>query len=132
MIGWGSSAFVPCQDDGTSTLDVIVEAPVLVSVTSQVVEGLLGLEVLELDDHVGVDLSHGLHEFVHELLGDSRGGTPGTKTEVQRVLQVGLIVGTRVQHNGKGLAGVDTSSAGVERQLANLGRCQPQVHRTVH
>lgn len=60
----------PSQDDGTSSLDVIVETLVLVAVARKVVEGLLCLEVLELCEHVRKDVGNSLHELVHELLLD--------------------------------------------------------------
>lgn len=59
---------LPSKNDSTSTLDIVVETLVAVSVTVQVLEGLLGLKVLKLDDHLRVDLLDGRHELVHELL----------------------------------------------------------------
>lgn len=57
---------IPSKDDSSSTLDVIVE-DLLVLVPLEVGKGLLGLEVLELDDHIRVHIRHGLHELIHEL-----------------------------------------------------------------
>lgn len=43
-----------------------------------------------------------------------------SQTQVEGVLQVLLVVGTAVKDNGKGLGGVDTSSAGVKSKLSDL------------
>jgi hypothetical protein len=111
---------LPAEDHGTSTLDVIVEALVLVAVAVEVVEGLLTLEVLELHHHVRVDVGASLHELVHEglLLGGRR--ALGPQAEVQRVPEVGLVVGAAVEDNGQRLLRVDTGGSSVQGQLADL------------
>lgn len=108
------------QDDGTSSLDVVVEAAVLVAVAVEVVEGLLGLKVLELDGHVGVDLGNSLHELVHEGLLLGNGDTLRADAKVEGVLQVVLVVGSGVEDNGEGVLGVDAGGTGVEGELSDL------------
>lgn len=113
---------IPSEDDSSSSLDVIVEAAVGVTVAVEVLESLLALEVLELDDHVGVDVLNSLHELVHELLLDAYGNTLLAKTKVQGVLEVGLVVSAGVNDNRQSLARVNASSSSVQGQLANLMR----------
>lgn len=98
------------------------EATVLVAVSVEVAKGLLRLEVLELHNHVGEDVTDSLHELVHESLLLLVGGALLSQTQVEGVLQVLLIVGTAVEDDGEGLLGVDTSSAGVKSELADLRR----------
>lgn len=61
-------------------LDVIVETAIFVAIHIQERHGLAGLEVLELDDHLGPAVKHCLHELVHEVevffALDSRGAQP--------------------------------------------------------
>jgi len=57
---------VPSQDDSSSSLDVVVE-DLLVLVPLEICEGLLGLEVLELYNHIRIYVGHGLHELIHEF-----------------------------------------------------------------
>lgn len=110
---------LPSQHDSTGSLDVVVEALVLVTVTVEVVESLLGLKVLELHDHIWVDLLGGGHELVGKCLLLSNGWALLAESKVELILQVGLIVGTAVQHDRQGLAGVDTGGRSVKSQLAN-------------
>lgn len=107
------STNVTTENDGTSTLDVIVEALVLVAVAVEESKGLLGLKVLELNEHLGVNLGASSHELIHELLHHLERGSLGTETKVKRIPQVVLIGGTAIQNNWQGLAGVDTGSASV-------------------
>lgn len=79
---------------GHTYLDVIVEHAVQLGVepvTVQVVEGLLGLKILKLDNHVGVDLLDGVHDLVAEVLLLLDRGTLGAQTKVERVAQVLLL-----------------------------------------
>lgn len=62
---------LPSSDDAPSALDVIIEAQVLVAHLVQNLEGLVGLEVLKLDETVGeamvcclAELSNHLHMFL--------------------------------------------------------------------
>ena len=111
---------IPSENDSTGTLDIIVKAPVGVLIAVKILECLLGLEILKLDDHVGVDILDGFHELIHELLLVGCVHTLMAQTEVQRVLEIGLVVGTTVQDNGEGLLGVDAGGSGIQRELANL------------
>lgn len=98
------------------------EATVLVTVSVEVAKGLLRLKVLELHNHVGEDVTDSLHELVHESLLLLVGRALLSQTQVEGVLEVLLIVGTAVEDDGEGLLGVDTSSAGVKSELADLQR----------
>lgn len=98
------------------------EATVLVTVSVQVAKGLLRLKVLKLHDHVGEDVTDSLHELIHERLLLLVGGALLSQAKVEGVLEVFLVVCTTVEHDGEGLLGVDTSSAGVKSELADLKR----------
>ena len=111
---------IPGEDDGTGALDIIIKALLGVPIPVEVLEGLFGLKVLELDDHVRVDLLDGGHELIHELLLHGGGDTLLAQAQVQGVLQVGLIVGAAVEDDGKRLLGVDTGGGGVQSELADL------------
>lgn len=110
---------LPSQNNGSSSLDVVIEALVSVSVTVQIIEGLFGLEILKLNHHVGIDLLGGCHELVHEilLLLDRRALLP--QTHVKLVFEVALVVGATVENNGQGLGGIDACASSVECQLAD-------------
>ncbi len=57
----------PCQDCGTSALDIVVETEALGSHALQYTKGLSGLEVLKLDESVGECLDHGITELLHNV-----------------------------------------------------------------
>jgi hypothetical protein len=111
---------LPREYDGTSSLDVVVEALVVISVPGEVVKGLFGLKVLKLHEHFGIDILHGLHKLIHELLHDGGRWALGPQTQVKRVLEVVFICSAGIQDNRKGLLGVDTSGPSVQRELTNL------------
>lgn len=105
---------LPAQDNGTSTLDVVIKTLVSVPISVKVIEGLLALKVLELHHHVGVDLGSSDHELVHELLLLGHRDALGAQAEVERVLQVRLVGSAAVEHNGQRLVRVDTGSRRVQ------------------
>lgn len=80
----------------------------------------MALEILELNDHVGEDIVNSLHELIHESLLLLEGRALLAQTQVEGVAEIILIVGTAIQDNRESLVGVNTGSASVERQLANL------------
>ena len=126
MVGTGKTVLrevqvnVPAKNNGTSTLDIVIESAVAISITIQVVECLFAVEVFKLDNHVGVHFLHRFHKLVHELLLNFYGGTLLSKTQVHGILQVGLIVGTAIQDDGQSLGGMDARGSSVQGQLANL------------
>ena len=91
-----------------------------VPVSVQVVKGLLALKVLELDNHIGVDLLNGLHEVIHKLLLDLQRGTLLPETEIQRIIEIGHVICATVQDDWERLGGVDACCGSIERQLSNL------------
>jgi hypothetical protein len=101
-------------------LDIVVEAFVGVAVAFEVTECLFALEILELYDHLRVNLFGGLHEIIHELLLDLSRRALLAEAEVEGVLEVGLIVRAAVEDDGKSLLGVDAGSTCVESELTNL------------
>ncbi|KAG7144875.1 hypothetical protein HYQ46_006384 [Verticillium longisporum] len=113
------STNVATENDSSSALDVVVEAAVLVAVAVEVVESLLGVEVLKLHNHVGEHLSSSLHELVHERLLRLKRDALVTETEVEGVLEVVLVVGARVENDGQSLGGVDTSGTRLAYRNAN-------------
>jgi hypothetical protein len=105
---------LPSKDDGSSSLNVIVEALVGIPITVQVVEGLFALEIFKLNDHLWVDFLGSFHELIHEVLLLTHGDALRAQSEVQRILQVCLIGSTAVQDNGEGLFWMNTGSSCVE------------------
>lgn len=111
---------LPGEDNSSSSLDIIVEALVLIAVPIEVVESLFTFKVLKLHNHVREDFSGSLHELVHELLLLGNRDTLLTKAQVERVLQVGLVGGTAVEDDRERLVRVNTSSSRVQSQLTDL------------
>jgi len=105
---------LPSKNDSTSTLNIVIEALVLVPIPVEVVEGLFTLEVFELHNHFREDITGSLHELIHELLLLGHRDTLGAKTQIQRIFQVGLVGGTAIQDDWEGLVGVDTGSRDVQ------------------
>lgn len=105
---------IPCKDNGTGSLNIIVKALVVIAIPVEVIERLLALEILKLHDHVRIDVLGGRHELVHELLLLGNRRPLGTQAEVEGILQVGLVGGSAIQDNGEGLLGVDTGCGGIQ------------------
>ncbi len=68
---WLQHGNTPSSDDTTSSLDVVIEAEVLVAHLFQDGKGLIGLEVLKLDEAIGeamlsccTELFHNLHVLI--------------------------------------------------------------------
>jgi hypothetical protein len=122
---WIRSEFMdlPSKHNGTSALDIVIECPVGISVSVQVVEGLFTVEILKLDYHVGVHFFDGLHELVHEVLLILIRNSLLAQTQVERVLQIRLVVGAAVQNDGQGLGRVNACSRRVQSQFTNLQYC---------
>jgi len=64
---WLQPGNTPSSDDTTSSLNVIIEAEVLVAHLFQDGEGLVGLEVLKLDEAVGEAMLSCCTELLHHL-----------------------------------------------------------------
>lgn len=91
-----------------------------VSITIEILEGLFTFEIFKLDNHVRIYLLYGIHKVVHEFLLDVYGRTLLSKTKIQGILQVGLVVGATVQDDGESLGRVNACGSRVQGQLANL------------
>jgi len=100
------------------TLNVVVEHAVLVLVAVKVGKGTLALEVLELDDEVGVCLLQRLHHLIHQRQHLLVAGALLAQAEVQRVLELVLVVRAHVEHDGQRGARVDAAGGDVQRELA--------------
>lgn len=107
------------QDDSASSLNIIVKAKVGGLVLFEELEGVLGREVLELDQQLGVERSQGLNDSINkgeELI------VPNTllaQSEVELVLELVLVVGAEVEGDGDGAAGIDTGTGDVELELSD-------------
>ena len=64
---WLQSGNIPSSDDTTSSLNVIIEAEVLVAHPFQDGKGLVGLEILKLDEAVGEAVLSCCTELFHHL-----------------------------------------------------------------
>jgi hypothetical protein len=118
---------LPSKNDGTSSLDIIVEA-LLHLIPLQVLESFLGLEILELDQHVGVHFLHSRHELIHKFKGNLRRDSLLSQTQIQGIAKIMLIRGTAIQDNRKCLLGVDTSCASVQGKFADLQTVSGDPH----
>lgn len=114
---------LPSKDNGTSALDIVIESPVGISVSVQVVESLFAVEIFKLDYHVGVHFFNGLHEFVHEVLLILVGHSLLAQTQIEGVLQVRLVVCAAVENDGQGLGGVNARSRRIQSKFADLQHC---------
>ena len=112
--------YSPSKDDSTGALDIIIECPVGISISVQIVEGLFAVKVFELDDHVGIHLLHGIHEFIHECLLLLKGNSPLAQAQVEGILEIGLVVGASIQDDGQSLRGVNTSGRNIQSQFTDL------------
>lgn len=98
-------------------------------VSIQIVEGLFTIKVLKLDDHVGIYILYGSHEFVHEVLLDIDRNSLLAQTQVERVAEVALIVSARIQDDGQRLGGVNAGSCCVQGQFTDLRQRQSTAPR---
>lgn len=105
------------KDDGTGTLNVVVEHCVGVLVTLERREGVL--EVLVLDDDTGPALGESGHELVEELTLLVGSDLVTSAAQVERVVAELLVAGAQVESQGKGGIGSDTSAGSVESELAD-------------
>ena len=110
---------MPATDHGGGALDVVVEARDPVAVAVEQPDRVVLLEVLPLQEGVGVDLGPRFDERVDERV---VGFAPQAGAGVAQVLGVAqqlLVVGAAVEGDRKGQARVDARPRGVEGELAD-------------
>lgn len=105
------------ENDGSSSLDIIVEASVSVAITLEGWEWVL--EILKLDNDSWPLVVEGNHHLVEELEHLWWANTAHLGTEIERILEILLVVGSQVKGDWKGTLGVDTGATSVESKLAN-------------
>lgn len=116
-LGLADSVDNTSKNDGTGSLDIVVEASIHVLVLGKRWEGVL--EVLELDDDAwpaGLEGNHHLiHEQHHLVLAQAR----HLGAKVKLIVKESLVVGTQVENDWEGLGWVDTGTGGVQGKLAD-------------
>ena len=107
------------QDDGGRALDVIVEGRQAVPVPIEESEGIVLLEVLELDEAAGPHLVHAGDECLHQLVVRLTPKARLSVSEVERVGQQRRVVGADVERDRQGEARMDAACRGVQGELAD-------------
>lgn len=122
LIGGGSAGLLDSvdetsEDNSTGTLDVVVECAVCVLVALQSGEGVL--EILELDNDSRPPLGQSSHELVEELTLLVGSNLLASASQVQRVLNEGLVGGSEIEHKWKSCLWADAGACSVKCELAN-------------
>lgn len=105
------------EDDGSSTLNVIVEHGVGVLVTLEGREGVL--PVFVLNDDAWPSLGESCHHLVEELLLLLSRDLGGAAAHIEWVVPELFVVGAEIHAERESLEWVDASTSTVESQLAN-------------
>ena len=101
-------------------MDVVVEHAVVVAVLLEEPVGVVGGEVLELDEAAGAVLGDdGVHELVHELVVVAARDAVLAQADVERVGEQLAVVGAHVEHDRQTLVGVDARQRCVQREFAH-------------
>ncbi len=106
-------------DDPGGSLNVVVEAGQAVAVVVEQPDGVVLLEVLPLQQRVGVDLLDRLHEPVDEGVISVAAKAALLVAEVERVVEELLVVGAAVEGDRQGQLRVDAGAGYVEGELAD-------------
>ena len=93
------SSIEPSQNSGSGALDIIIEHQVILLVSLQQLDGVLGLEVLKLDQSPGPPQLDGSHELINERQVLLSLHPSLLDAKVAGVLEKLLIVGPNIQHN---------------------------------
>ena len=107
------------QRDARRALHVVVIDAVFVAVALQQMDRVAARPVLEVDAALREHLLHGFDELVHERIEVLGRRTRLAQAQVQRIVQVLLVVGAR--HRGTSAAGIAAARrrCGIELQLAD-------------
>jgi len=109
----------PGKDDSCRALDVVVVAGHLVAVASQQGNGIDAGPVLEMNATVREDFLHRLHELVHESVQLLGTGTMPPQADVERIAQIGFVVGAGIQVHRQETFRRHTRRRRVELQLSD-------------
>jgi hypothetical protein len=100
-------------------LHIVIEHAVVRRVCGEDVAGVFGPEVLEMQHRVGEQLMRGCDAGLNECVVVRAAVLRVAVTQVERVIQQGLVVGADIQRQRDGATRVDTGAGGVDRQLAD-------------
>ncbi len=112
----------PRDDDRRRALDVVVERRDAVLVAVEDAQGVLLLEVLELDEAAGPDLLDAGHERLDDRVVRRAAQPRRAIPEVQRVGEQRRIVGAHVEGHRQRQRRMDAARRGVQRELADRDR----------
>lgn len=107
------------QDDSASSLNIVVEAEVGGLVLVEELEGMLGRKVLKLDQHLGVKGGQGLDDGIDKREELVIANTLLAQSQVELVVELGLVIGAEVKGDGDGASGVNTGTGDVELKLSD-------------
>ncbi len=107
------------QGHGRRALDIVVECGQPVAIALQDAKGILGGEVLPLQEHARKDLLHRSHELLDERLVFRPSKPAADQPGVERVVKQRGVLRTGVEHDREAFGGIDASTGGVEGQLAD-------------
>ncbi len=109
----------PGQRHPGGALDVVVERADPVAVALEDAEGVLGREVLPLEQRVGEDLLHRVDELGDERLVLGAAQPRPVESGIERRLPQLDVLGADVERHRQAARRVDPGAGGVERQLAH-------------
>lgn len=96
--------------DRSCPLNIIIESAVLVPVLFQQSECILVGKIFKLDERVlAVTANHCLHELVDKVVICLPSNSFLVESDVVRIFQKGLSVGSNIKHDWKTLPGFDSS-----------------------
>lgn len=107
------------RTDTACTLDVVVEAEVLVAVLFQEFEGVVRAKVLELDACIGPARRDGIDPLLHKRKVRVSDQTLLMYSEVARIVQQFLIICTDIHRDRQGTKRVDPSASHVQVKFSH-------------
>jgi hypothetical protein len=107
------------DDHGGRALDVVIEARNAVAVSIQETEGVVLLEVLELDETAGPHLGHPGHERLDQRVVGGSAQPRRPVAQVQGIREQRRVVRPDIERHGEGQRRMDPAGGRVQRELAD-------------
>mmetsp|Transcript_15887 Transcript_15887/g.30732 ORF Transcript_15887/g.30732 Transcript_15887/m.30732 type:complete len:308 (+) Transcript_15887:1957-2880(+) len=107
------------KNNGSGSLDIIIESTKLVAVFFQDRRCRLDIEILPLEKSVGKELLNAIHKLVDKLKILLATKTLVTPADVTGLVEDSLVVGSDVKEYWKGLGSGDASNCRVQRALTD-------------
>ncbi len=113
----------PSQSDPGRALHVVVIDAVLVAVALEQVHGVRARPILKVDAALRKYLLHRFDEFIDKRIKFRGRRARLAQAQIQRIVQVLLIIGSRVEVHGQQVLRRHAGAGGVELQLADGDAC---------